>query len=193
MPRVSDAYRRARRDEIALAAVRCLERKGVHETSIADIVEESGLSTGAIYSHFQNKAELARYIVSEYLFPRLDGLRDAGPVVRSPRDVIAAMLAAFTEDGLPAGIVVQFWGEAAAGGELRAEMLRTASRLRATLEAALQPWAQQRTTDAESATALSEERARAVIALAQGYIAHTAVFGPRDPIEYLESLAVALA
>ena len=35
MPRVSDDYRRARRDEIARAAIRCLERKGVHDTSIA--------------------------------------------------------------------------------------------------------------------------------------------------------------
>jgi AcrR family transcriptional regulator len=192
MPRVSDDYRKARRREIALAAVRCLERKGVHETSIGDIVEESGLSTGAIYSHFQNKAELARYIVSEYLFPRLDQLRNTGRL-RSPRDVLAAMLAAFTEDGLPAGIVVQFWGEAAAGGELHAEMLRTASRLRETLTGALLPWAQQQSPDAESAHALAEERTRSVLALAQGYIANTAIFGPRDPVEYLESVIATLA
>ena len=91
MPRVSDDYRRARRDEIAQAAIRCLERKGVHDTSIADIVEESGLSTGAIYSHFTSKSELARYIVAEYLFPRLHELEHSTEV-RTPRDVLETML-----------------------------------------------------------------------------------------------------
>ena len=118
MPRVSDDYRRARRDEIALAAVRCLERKGVHGTSIADIVEESGLSTGAIYSHFTSKSELARYIVGQYLFPRLQELEHSTEV-RSPRQLLETLLQVFTEDGLPARIVVQFWGEAALAGDLR--------------------------------------------------------------------------
>ncbi|MBN9180063.1 MAG: TetR family transcriptional regulator, partial [Microbacterium sp.] len=74
MPKVSERYREARRDEIAQAALRCLERNGVRDTSIADIVAESGLSTGAIYSHFRNKAELARYIVGRFLSVRIDVL-----------------------------------------------------------------------------------------------------------------------
>ena len=100
MPRVSDDYRRARRDEIARAAIRCLERKGVHDTSIADIVEESGLSTGAIYSHFSSKSELARYIVAEYLFPRLHDLERSADV-RAPREILQSMLKVFSDDGLP--------------------------------------------------------------------------------------------
>jgi hypothetical protein len=31
-----------------------------------------------------------------------------------------------------------------------------------------------------------------VISLAQGYVAHTAVFGPRDPREYVDSVVAAL-
>jgi AcrR family transcriptional regulator len=193
MPRVSDDYRRARRDEIAHAAIRCLERKGVHDTSIADIVEESGLSTGAIYSHFTSKSELARYIVAEYLFPRLHELEDAADV-RTPRDVLETMLKVFTDDGLPTRIVVQFWGEAATGGELRDEMMRTAARLRATIARALLPWARTRTGSSSDAAAeaLALERTRAVVALAQGYVAHSAVFGPRDPQEYVDSIVAAL-
>src|SRR6187401_1724886 len=102
MPRVSDDYRRARRDEIARAAVRCLERKGVRDTSIADIVEESGLSTGAIYSHFSNKAELARYVAGRFLLPRIDALEAAGArgVVIAPREVLQRMLTVIGEVGL---------------------------------------------------------------------------------------------
>ena len=192
MPRVSDDYRRARRDEIALAALRCLEREGVHETSIADIVEESGLSTGAIYSHFTSKSELARYIVSEYLFPHLDQIvRLSG--VTAPRDVLVMMLRAFTDDGLPPRVVLQFWAEATVDAELHDVMTRTVSRMRTSVVAALLPWARQsRPTDA-AAAALANEHAIALTALAQGYIAHTAVFGPRDSREYIDAVAAVLA
>ena len=194
MPKVTEEYRQARRDTIARAALRVLERKGVHDTSIADIVAESGLSTGAIYSHFTSKSELARYIVAEYLFPRLHELEQSAEV-RTPRDVLETMLKVFTDDGLPTRIVVQFWGEAATGGELRDEMMRTAARLRATIARALLPWARTRVgsdaSDAE-AEALASERTRAVVALAQGYVAHSAVFGPRDPHEYVDSIVAAL-
>ncbi len=191
MPRVTDDYRRARRDEIALAAVRCLERKGVHETSIADIVEESGLSTGAIYSHFSSKRELARYIVSEYLFPHLDVLARSS-AVEAPRDVLVMMLRAFTDDGLPPRVVLQFWGEATVDAELHEEMTRTVARLRATIVRALLPWARQSADTEAAATTLANDRAVALTALAQGYIAHTAVFGPRPVADYIAAVTAVL-
>ena len=64
MPRVTEVHRQARRDEIAEAALRVLQRNGVSETSIAQIVEESGLSAGAIYVNFDNKAELMAALLS---------------------------------------------------------------------------------------------------------------------------------
>ena len=191
MPRVSDDYRKARRDEIARAAIRCLERKGVHETSIADIVEESGLSTGAIYSHFTSKSELARYIVAEYLYPRLHDLERAAQV-RTPREVLESILRVFTDDGLPTRIVVQFWGEASVGGEMHEQMMQTASRLRQTIARSLLPWARAQTSLETDAEGLALERTRAVISLAQGFVAHTALFGPRDPHEYVDSVVAAL-
>lgn len=191
MPRVSDDYRRARRDEIARAAIRCLERKGVHETSIADIVEESGLSTGAIYSHFTSKSELARYIVAEYLFPRLHELEQSD-AVRTPREVLESILTVFSEDGLPTGIVVQFWGEASVGGDMHEQMMHTAGRLRATITGALLPWSRAQVSRESDAETLAQERARAVISLAQGYVAHTALFGPRDAHEYVDAVIAAL-
>lgn len=192
MPRVSEKYRKARRDEIALAALRCLERKGVHDTSIADIVEESGLSTGAIYSHFSSKVELARYVVAEYLLPRLDYLESSSEQ-RTPREVLTEMLGVFADDGLPPAIVLQFWGEATLGGDLREEMLRTVGRLRAALGTALAPWANDRAVDAAAAEALVARTTLAIMSLAQGYVANTALFGPRDAREYVDSIAAALA
>ena len=73
-------------------------------------------------------------------------------------------------------------------------MTRTAARLRETIAHALLPWAQQQqtTTDA-AAEALAAESTRAVTALAQGFVANTAVFGPREPREYIDSVVAALS
>lgn len=197
MPKVTDAYREARRDEIARAAVRCLQRKGVRDTSIADIVEESGLSTGAIYSHFTNKAELARYIVGRFLIVKLDQLEAIGlsGVVTPPREVLIAMLRTFSDYGVPASLVVQFWGEAMVDPELHAEMKRTAGRLRASLTTAVTPWVREKLgqdATAEAVDAYVSDTARSIVSLAQGFIANTAVFGPRDVVAYVDSVVVAL-
>jgi AcrR family transcriptional regulator len=195
MPKVSKEYREARRDEIARAALRALERNGVRDTSIADIVEESGLSTGAIYSHFSNKAELARYVVGRFLLPRIDALEAAGQrgQVVTPRQALQGMLSMFTETGLSPSLILQFWGEAMVEPTLHEEMLRTAGRLRASLALAIGPWAREKTTEETDAASLAADTARSIAALAQGYIANTAVFGPRTVDDYLTSAAAVLA
>jgi len=189
MPRVTDAYREARRDEIARAALRRLERNGVRDTSIADIVEESGLSTGAIYSHFSNKAELARYVAERFLLPRVDALEAAGRggELVSPREALRRLLMVMGKEGLSPSLVVQFWGEAMVDPDLRAAMNRTVSQLRASLAAAVTPWAHTRAASADAAAALAAAAARSIAALAQGYIVHVAVFGPREVDEYIAS------
>ncbi|MBD3943197.1 TetR/AcrR family transcriptional regulator [Microbacterium sp. NEAU-LLC] len=194
MPKVSEEYREARRDEIARAAVRVLERKGVRETSIADIVDESGLSTGAIYSHFTNKAELARYIVERFLFPRIDELEATATrgIVLRPRDVLERMLGTIRDTGLSPALVVQFWGEALGDDAMHAQLVDTAGHLLGALTAALTPWARERTTTADGTAALAAATARTVASLAQGYIANTAVFGPRTVDEYVASLREAV-
>lgn len=195
MPKVSKEYREARRDEIARAALRALERNGVRDTSIADIVEESGLSTGAIYSHFSNKAELARYVAGRFLLPRIDGLEAAGRSgqVVTPRQALHGMLSMFSEAALSPSLILQFWGEAMVEPGVHEEMLRTAARLRTSLSLAIEPWARTQIADETDAASLAADTARSIAALAQGYIANSAVFGPRAVDEYLTSAGAVLA
>ncbi|WP_129667371.1 TetR/AcrR family transcriptional regulator [Phytoactinopolyspora endophytica] len=58
MPRVSEAYASARRQQILEAAWRCFAREGFHATSMQDIFAESGLSAGAVYRYFPSKLDL---------------------------------------------------------------------------------------------------------------------------------------
>jgi AcrR family transcriptional regulator len=55
MPRVSADHEAEIRDRIVVAALHVFGAKGYHRTTIADIVRESGLSVGAIYTYFPGK------------------------------------------------------------------------------------------------------------------------------------------
>ena len=61
MPRVSAAHEQEVRDRILAAAARVFSEKGYHSATIADVVRESGLSVGAIYTllHGQGRAHPA--------------------------------------------------------------------------------------------------------------------------------------
>jgi AcrR family transcriptional regulator len=193
MPRVTDAYRRARRDEIATAALRALRRNGVSRTSIADVVAESGLSAGAIYSHFRNKAELAAYVAGSLLTWRIEQFEagSADPALRNPTGALRFMLGVFDEEEVTPDVLIQFWGAAAVDEELRTVMLGVIRRLRAAFTTAVLPWAVERAGEA-GAEALAARTGSVMIALAQGFIVNRALLGPRQVDDYLRDAAVAL-
>lgn len=58
MPRVSADHERQVRDRILRAAADVFSEKGFHRATIADVVGRSGLSVGAIYTHFAGKDAL---------------------------------------------------------------------------------------------------------------------------------------
>lgn len=62
MPKVSQAYREARRGEIVAAAVRCFARKGFDVATIQDIALEAGISHGALYRYFGSKDEIVEAV-----------------------------------------------------------------------------------------------------------------------------------
>jgi AcrR family transcriptional regulator len=65
MPRVSDAHRERRREQILDAARRCFIRKGFHQSSMADVFAEASLSAGAVYRYFRSKDEIITAIAEE--------------------------------------------------------------------------------------------------------------------------------
>ena len=58
MPKTSAAAKEARRAQILDAAVRCFARRGYYATTIEDVVQETGLSRGALYLYFPSKQDL---------------------------------------------------------------------------------------------------------------------------------------
>jgi AcrR family transcriptional regulator len=65
VPKVSEAYRDARRRQILDAAIACFARDGFHRTSMQHIVAAAGLSPGAIYRYFSSKEDIVEAIADE--------------------------------------------------------------------------------------------------------------------------------
>jgi TetR/AcrR family transcriptional regulator, transcriptional repressor of aconitase len=65
MPKVNQSHLDARRQQILHAAIECFSRQGFHPTTMQDIIKESGLSSGAIYTYFASKEELIESIAEE--------------------------------------------------------------------------------------------------------------------------------
>src|SRR6188472_2818973 len=58
VPRISAEHEQQVRERIIRAAVEVFAEKGYHRATIADVVRRSGLSVGAIYTHFTGKEQL---------------------------------------------------------------------------------------------------------------------------------------
>jgi AcrR family transcriptional regulator len=64
VPRVSEEHLTARREQILAAARVCFLSKGLHNTSMQDLIQEAGLSVGAVYRYFKSKNEIIAAIAS---------------------------------------------------------------------------------------------------------------------------------
>lgn len=58
MPKITPERRAERRQQILDAAFACAAREGFHRMTMADVIEASGLSAGAVYGYFTSKDEL---------------------------------------------------------------------------------------------------------------------------------------
>jgi len=58
MPRIAEATRAARREQIITAALACFARSGYHATTMADVAVQAGVSKGTPYLYFASKEAL---------------------------------------------------------------------------------------------------------------------------------------
>jgi AcrR family transcriptional regulator len=82
MPRISEGRRSAQRRRILDAATACFARSGLDGASMSDVVEESGMSAGAIYRYFDGKGAIIEAVAAErHARERelLDAALEAGP------------------------------------------------------------------------------------------------------------------
>ncbi|MEK4300404.1 TetR family transcriptional regulator [Oceanobacillus sp. FSL W8-0428] len=65
MPKVSEAYKKEKKKKLIQAAKTVFIRKGYVQTSMQDIMNEAGISRGAMYSYFDNIDHLFMEVLKE--------------------------------------------------------------------------------------------------------------------------------
>ena len=115
VPRVSEEHLTARREQILAAARVCFLSKGLHNTSMQDLIQEAGLSVGAVYRYFKSKNEIIAAIATGIV----GGIRQHFDEVAARRlplvESFDLMLDGVDNQLLPGGylpIALQVWAEA---------------------------------------------------------------------------------
>jgi len=195
MPKVSDEYRQARREEIVEVAIRCFLTRGFGRTSIADLVAESGLSAGAIYGNFPGgKDEIFVAAATRILHTRrseLEARRRAGAPL-SPGEVMATLIAGISGEQISA-LLPQLWGEAAVDPEIRDLVHGVFLELRGAVIDAIAEWAAANPDKVEGDPhAWAERIGPIVLSTAPGFILQKTLMPDFDAAGYLAALPAVL-
>jgi TetR/AcrR family transcriptional repressor of uid operon len=99
MPKIAEAARAARRDQIIAAGLACFARSGYHATTMADVAAQAGVSKGTPYLYFDGKQALFLALHEQWdcgAGQRVDAAIAALPdgQRQSPRAVLGAVAAA---------------------------------------------------------------------------------------------------
>ncbi len=191
MPKVSDAHREARRDEIIRATLRAIAEKGLSRVSMADVVTASGLSVGAVYGHFEGKQELLSVVAQQVMGRRraeIDALlREGTPP--PPGEVLVMLLRGMLRDGATPGALVQIWAEATIDPQIRSAVLGAVAILKRAFTRALAAWFDVHPEQAPDGTDDAVRRMLPImISLAQGFVVQSAILPEFDGDNYLETV-----
>jgi AcrR family transcriptional regulator len=185
MPKISDQQRQARRDQILAATWRCFFRKGIHATSMEEIIREANLSAGAVYLYYKGKDELIFAAISTYM-AELRGLlmpilmkEKALPPVAFVYEITSAIAKHTKRDGVDLNVIILMcWSEAQTNKDVEALVTGFQVKYREALVSIVRQW--QKRKDLRSA-GNPEDLAKALLAFFLGFIAQSAILGELAP------------
>jgi len=115
VPRVSEDHLTARREQILEAARICFLTKGLHSTSMQDLIREADLSVGAVYRYFKSKNEIISAIAATVAGSIAAALQEVAAKELSMPEAVAAALDVVEVqlgEGGAFPLAVQIWAEA---------------------------------------------------------------------------------
>jgi AcrR family transcriptional regulator len=112
--KTKDDKKEARRNQILEAATKVFARMGFNRARMDDIVEESGLSKGALYWYFKSKDDIITAILDRLVGREATELRsmldDPRPVREKLTDFLQSAIADITRMRPLMPILIEFWG-----------------------------------------------------------------------------------
>jgi TetR/AcrR family transcriptional regulator, transcriptional repressor of aconitase len=185
MPKISEEKRQARRDQILDASWRCFSKKGIHSTSMDDIVREANLSFGAVYLYYKSKDELilaafasAFREMREILSPILLA-DDPLPPPAFVREIAKVISCHAHRDGLNFGVAfLMGWSEAQSNAKLKEIIVAGQLAYREAAAVAIRKW-QKRGDIATKGN--PENVAKVLLSFFLGFIVQSAMLGAIAP------------
>ena len=124
------------RDALVGAAARVFLRRGVQGAGLREIASEAGLTTGAVYSNFDGKADLFLAVLEAKIDPRLAVMYEAARTA-PPRRLGAAVgeqFAAYVKQQRRwLTLLIEFWAQAARDPKLRPKFAERHAKLRSAI------------------------------------------------------------
>ncbi len=191
MPKVTEEHRQARRTQIAQAALRCFARNGFQQTSMADIIAESGLSAGAIYGHYASKEELVELAVSTVLDDRFLEVAEARgrETLPAPGEMIRLLVGGLRSQIPDLSLLLQIWGQVPVNPRLGDIAALVGGRIRGMLTGYLADWHERAGgLDAAEAAERAAQDATLYMGLVQGYVTQSTLFADFDPEAYFAAI-----
>jgi AcrR family transcriptional regulator len=191
MVRFTQVQKESRRQEILAAALRCFARNGFHNTTIADIVRESGVSQGTFYLYFKTKDDVIAALADD----RSQGDALINAIAGAEADPVVGLTILLDLHGRTLAdaqraderrVAVQGWAEALRNDSIRQRLCANTSRVQQ--EIALLIERGQRTGQFR-ADADPQGVAHALIALFRGLTLQTAWDGTFDAALTAKSIA----
>lgn len=185
MPKISEDQRQARRSQILAAAWKCFARRGIHATSMEEIIREANLSAGAVYLYYKSKDELILAAISTYteelralLLPILMR-EEASPPVEFVREITRAITLHTQRKGLDLNaIILMCWGEAQSNAKVKDLIAGFQVRYRDALTKVVRRWQKRGEIAAGGRPA---EVGLAMHSFFLGFIVQSALLGKIDP------------
>ncbi len=190
MPKVSEEYLEARRNEILAAATACFSRDGFHRTSMQAICREAGLSPGAVYRYFQGKDEIIEAMTEEGR-RRNESMIAAAMARQDPEQTLEQLaedfFAIFNAPDADTNIRVniQLWAEALRNPRIMQLLQRRMSGVKGAFTEII---LQAQSTGSVSADLDAEAVARMMIALFQGLMLQKGLDPDVDVHKYLQAM-----
>lgn len=179
MPKRSQEYRDARRDQILAAAKRCFVRNGFHETSMQDLFAEADLSAGAVYRYFASKDDVIVAIAEANLRDVLELIHTFAADPR--REGLGATIAAILElvrarhaDDHFGALTLLAWSEVLRNPRLHERFAQSLSQLRTDLAGVVR---QRQRAKALPGDVDAEGIAAVVLAVVPGLIVQMTILG----------------
>lgn len=154
---------------------------------MADIIDASGLSAGAIYLQFASKQDIVTSVAEEIVGHRLGEIsaRLAHPPLPDPDELIRILMDGLASELGDTRLLVHLWGESFYFGGITELVEETFGRMRAMLADYLARWAQQnRGLDPDAAAEWGSATMPALLGLLQGHIIQSAILPDFDPEAY---------